>query len=59
MMEFENIYEALTVLKQLGEATSIQVNGKPATIEDLQEDIRDVVYQVEGFLGVEVKYESD
>lgn len=50
MTEFENVRKALDVLISIN-SNDVQVNGNPATVEDIKEDNREIAYQICDLLG--------
>ncbi|WP_353990025.1 hypothetical protein ABVF11_02025 [Pediococcus argentinicus] len=60
MNEYDNVREALKEAIEMSEATNITTvdngNNKPATIEDVQESIRERLYSIADLLGMSDLY---
>nr|DAH74227.1 MAG TPA: hypothetical protein [Caudoviricetes sp.] len=55
-MEHENVKDALKAAIEIAEAKGIKVDGKPATAEDIQEMVRELLYNVANLLGMSEVY---
>jgi len=55
-MEHENVKDALAAAIEIAEANGIKVDGKPATTEDVQEMVRELLYNVADLLGMSEVY---
>lgn len=55
-MEHENVKDALKAAIEIAEAKGIKVGGKPATAEDIQEMVRELLYNVADLLGMSEVY---
>lgn len=55
-MEFENVKDALKSAMEYAESSNLQVDGKPATAEDIQEMVRELLYNVADLLGMSEVY---
>lgn len=52
-MEFENVKDALKSAMEYAESSDLQVDGKPATYEDLQELMKEHIYAIADLLGID------
>ena len=58
MIEYENVKDALKALYELNNATEITIKDmetgetRQAEVEDIQEDNREIVYQLADLLGI-------
>lgn len=55
-MEHENVKDALKAAIEIAESKGIKVDGKPATTEDFQEMVREILYNVADLLGMSEVY---
>lgn len=56
MIELNSLKEKLTDLYELSEATNFKVDGKPATIEDVQELYKEKIIDLIDSFGLEDIY---
>ena len=52
MVEYENVREALNDALEMCEASGIQIDGKDATVADVQESIRERLINIADLLGL-------
>ncbi|MGH1817209.1 hypothetical protein [Enterococcus casseliflavus] len=52
-MEFENVKDALKSAAEFAESSNLQVDGKLATYEDFQELMKEHIYAIANFLGID------
>lgn len=60
MVEYDNVKDAVKALCELNSAADITIvdeegNIRQATLEDIQEDNREIVYQLADLLGIDLE----
>lgn len=55
-MQYQTIGKAIRALYDLGNANRIEVNGELATVEDVQEAVREITYSLVDLMDMEYIY---
>ncbi|MDT2436827.1 hypothetical protein P7D98_14930 [Enterococcus avium] len=56
MVEYDNVREALADALEMCEASEIKIDGKDATVTDVQESIKERLINIADLLGVSELY---